>query len=305
MLEIFRLILPIFLVIAVGAVLRASGIADETWVEVLNRYGLYIGFPSLIFLNLIGLVPEDLTSKTIVFLTNAVILIFIMLGALGIASLMKLPRQVTNTLMVVAFYGNVAYLGYPIVTSVYPDRGPETTIIISIYTVVLFSVGIFILELRRHRRESWWKILRGIMYNPFIVAIILGSLFMTLGWEVSGLVHSALSMVAASASPVVLVSLGIFLMRRIPLTSIWKPALLISVVRLAFAPTVFYLIARILNDVELYQTTVLEAAMPLAITPFALASMYSLDRSLIVGVIFLTSLSSLLTLPFWVMVLGG
>lgn len=305
MIEILKLILPIFLLIAVGAILRAAKIADETWVDVLNRYGLYIGFPSLIFLNLVGLAPEDITEKAGVFLVNAGMIVFIMLAALGIAVLLKLPRRITNTLMVAAFYGNVAYLGYPVVTSVYPDKGPETTIIISIYTIILFSVGIFILELRRHTRESWWKIVCGILCNPFIVAIILGMMLLLLGWSVPGPIYSALEMIAGSASPVVLVSLGVFLMRKIPLASIWRPALLISVVRLFIAPALFFLLAWRMNSIELYQTTVLEAAMPLAITPFALASMYPLDRSLTVTVIFLTSISSLLTLPLWVLVLGG
>ncbi len=305
MIEILKLILPIFLLIAVGAILRAAKIADETWVDVLNRYGLYIGFPSLIFLNLVGLAPEDVTEKAGVFLVNAGMIVFIMLAALGIAVLLKLPRRITNTLMVAAFYGNVAYLGYPVVTSVYPDKGPETTIIISIYTIILFSVGIFILELRRHTRESWWKIVCGILCNPFIVAIILGMMLLLLGWSVPGPIYSALEMIAGSASPVVLVSLGVFLMRKIPLASIWRPALLISVVRLFIAPALFFMLAWRMNSIELYQTTVLEAAMPLAITPFALASMYPLDRSLTVTVIFLTSISSLLTLPLWVLVVGG
>lgn len=258
MIEILKLILPIFLLIGVGAILRAAKIADETWVEVLTRYGLYIGFPSLIFLNLIGLTPEHLLEKTTVFLVNAGMLVFIMLTALGITVMFRLPRQIANTLMVAAFYGNVAYLGYPVVTSVYPGKGPETTIIISIYTIILFSLGIFILELRRHTRESWQKIVCGILCNPFIMAIILGMLF-----------------------------------------------LLISAVRLFAAPALFFLVASQLGRLEQYQVTVLEAAMPLAITPFALSSMYSLDRSLTESVIFLTSVSSLVTLPLWVVWLGG
>ncbi len=305
MIAILKLILPIFLLIAVGAILRAAKIADETWVEVLNRYGLYIGFPSLIFLNLVGLTPEHLLEKGSVFLVNAGMIVFIMLAGLGISVLFRLPRQIANTLMVAAFYGNVAYLGYPVVTSVYPEKGPETTIIISIYTIILFSLGIFILELRRHKRESWWKIVCGILCNPFIVAIILGMLFLLFGWSVPGPIYSALEMIAGAASPVVLVSLGVFLMRKIPLAAIWRPALLISAVRLFAVPALFFLVASRLGSLEQYQATVLEAAMPLAITPFALSSMYPLDRSLTVSVIFLTSIASLVTLPLWVVWLGG
>lgn len=304
MLNVLELIVPIFLLIAAGVVLKLSKIADDTWVEVLNRYGLYIGFPSLIFLNLIGLAPEDLTAKAAVFIVNAAMLIFIMLAALGIASLLKLPQKTANTLMIASFFGNVAYLGYPVITSVYPQSGAETTIIISIYSLILFSLGIFILEMRRHHRESVLEIFIGIVRNPFIVAIVLGFTFLFLDWEVPGAVHAALTMISQSASPVVLVSLGVFLARKIPFRSIWKPALAVSAVRLLLAPALFYMIAGIAGTVGLYQVTILEAAMPLAITPFALSSMYPLDRSLTVTVIFITSVSSLLTLPLWILLLG-
>ena len=111
-------------------------------------------------------------------------------------------------------------------------------------------------------------------------------------------------MLSASASPVVLVSLGIFLARKIPLHSIWRSALMLSAVRLFIVPALFFALAAVTKSIEQYQVTVVEAAMPLAITPFALSSMYPLDRPLIVTVIFLTTVSSLLTLPLWIMLLG-
>jgi hypothetical protein len=302
---IIGLIIPIFLVIGVGAALRIGRIADDTWVEVLNRYGLYIGFPSLIFLNLLGLSVQDLTEQAQVFLVNALVLVGIMLTALAVASLARLKRTIANTLMVAAFYGNVAYLGYPVVTNVYPDKGPETTIIISIYTLILFSLGILLLEIRRHRRESVLHIGYGIIRNPFIVAILLGSLFLIFDWSVPAALRKALEMIARSASPVVLVSLGIFLARRIPIRGIAAPALIISAVRLFAAPALFYGAALMAGDVEAFRVSVLEAAMPLAITPFALSSMYPLDRNLIVTVIFITTILALLTLPFWILQLGG
>jgi predicted permease len=46
--------------------------------------------------------------------------------------------------------------------------------------------------------------------------------------------------------------------------------------------------------------TVVEAAMPLAVTPFALSSMYPMDREVLVTSIFVTTLLSALTLPLFI-----
>jgi predicted permease len=104
---------------------------------------------------------------------------------------------------------------------------------------------------------------------------------------------------------VVLVSLGIFLTRRIPLRSVLRPALIITALRLAVAPALFYAAAALTGETAAFRTAVLEAAMPLAITPFALSSMYPLDRNVIVTAIFLTTLLSVVTIPLWILLLQG
>jgi hypothetical protein len=305
MIDILGLIAPVFLVIGAGAALRLLGAADESWVGVLNRYGLYIGFPALIFLNLLNVSVEHLYAESEVFLITALLLLALMGGALLISILAKLPKTRANTFMVAAFYGNVAYLGYPVVTSVYPGRGPETAVLISIYTLILFSFGIGILEVRRSERKSALRIGFGILRNPFIIAILLGALFAARDWQLPGPLYGALEMIADSASPVVLVSLGIFLTRRIPLRSVLRPALIITALRLAVAPALFYAAAALTGETAAFRTAVLEAAMPLAITPFALSSMYPLDRNVIVTAIFLTTLLSVVTIPLWILLLQG
>jgi len=113
-------ILPVFLVLGAGAALRASGVADERWTEVINRYALYAGFPVLIFANLAGIDGGTLAGLLPVIWLNAAL----MAGLIGVtaaaARLARLPGERSNTYVICLFFGNVAYLGYPVVTSVYP-----------------------------------------------------------------------------------------------------------------------------------------------------------------------------------------
>lgn len=297
MLEVFGFVAPVGLVIAGGVVLRLSGAANAGWVEVLNRYGLYIGFPALIFLNLTEIDIHQVVSRAPVFGFNAAMLLVIMLTTYAVVRSAGLGIELGNALMVSSFFGNVAYLGYPVVTSAFPGSEAEVSIIISIYTLVLFSVGIFILESSREHPHGVHQILARIAANPFIVAIALGFLFIGFDLPVPGILYEALSMIRGSASAVVLISLGIFLAHRIPLRRVWRPTLLIVALRLAVVPLAAFLATGAVGLGDARAVTVVEAAMPLAVTPFALSSMYPMDREVLVTSIFVSTLLSAVTLP--------
>jgi len=178
------------------------------------------------------------------------------------------------------------------------------SIIISIYTLVLFSLGIFILEGSREHPKGWHQILARIAVNPFIVAIALGFIFIGLDIPVPALLYEALAMIRGSASAVVLISLGIFLAHRIPLRRVWRPTLVVTVLRLAVVPLLFYAIAGAIGLADARAVSVVEAAMPLAVTPFALSSMYPMDREVLVTSIFVTTVLSALSLPAFITLVG-
>ena len=301
MVEVFGFVAPVGVVIAAGVVLRLSGAANEGWVDVLNRYGLYIGFPALIFLNLTEIDIQQVAARAPVFAFNAGMLLAILGVAFVIVRAVGLDTEMGNTLIISSFFGNIAYLGYPVVTSAIPGSEAEVSIIIPIYTLVLFSVGVFILESSREDRHGLHRILARIVTNPLIVAIALGFLFLGLGIPVPGVLYEALSMIRNSASAVVLISLGIFLAHRIPLRRVWRPALVIVTLRLAVVPLLAYLGTGALGLADVRAVTVVEAAMPLAVTPFALSSMYPMNREVLVTSIFVSTVLAGLTLPLFIL----
>lgn len=305
MISILTIVLPVFLVVGAGAVLRRTGAADEAWVDVLNRYGLYIGFPALIFLNLVEIDPNQLSEQWSIYLFNLGTLTGMMLLTLIVVRIAGIRTDLGNTLMVSSFYGNVAYLGYPVVTSALPGAEAQVSIIIAIYTVVLFSGGIVVLELSSHHKPSSARILKAVGTNPFMVAVIAGFLVMLTTVTLPRALVEALSIVRNSASGVVLVSLGIFLSGKVHLSRLWKPAITIAAIRLILAPLGVALLASLFGLTDKADVTIVESAMPLAITPFALSSLYPLDRDVVVAGIFLSSILSVVTLPTVVYVLSA
>jgi predicted permease len=303
MFEIMIRILPVFLVIGVGCLLKVLKAAGDSWVETLNRYGLYIGFPVLVFETLSRLDMSVLREQLPVIRFNVILLLVVLAAFTVPLKLFRVRKDLANSFIICTFFGNIAYLGYPIVTMLYPQAEGQLAVVIAVYVVLLFTVGITILELSASRKAAPLRIVVNIVKNPFIIAILGGAAVIALRVSIPPYMEEALVLIKASASPVVLISLGIFVWRKIPLKNVWGYSLLITVLRLLVVPAIFFVAAKLLRMLPDYTVTVIEAGMPLAVTPFALSSMYPLKRSVIVTAVVLSTALSILTIPLFVSLL--
>ena len=300
MIQIFFLILPSFIVIALGGFLKMVNVAKDSWVDILNKYGLWVGFPSLIFETLIKLDKNRVVSKIDIFIVNLIFLVFLIILAISITKLSGVKKKLANSFIICTFFGNVAYLGYPVVMSVFPNREAELSVIISIYVLVLFTIGIGWLEFGRSKRINLLKLILNFVLNPFIIAITIGIIFLMFEIRLPLYIEKAFVMLKASASPVVLIALGIFIYRRISLRKIFIPVLLLTGIKLVIVPTIFLTTTLLFQSVGKLSVSIIESAMPLAITPFALSSMYDLEREVIGTAIVFSTLLSMVTLPIFI-----
>jgi predicted permease len=114
-------------------------------------------------------------------------------------------------------------------------------------------------------------------------------------------ITKAINMLAASVTPIVLTVIGLFIGRsKFKKLNDWIPAFFFSVSTLLILPTIFYFGVQWAGyDPSYFSASIIEAAMPLAITPFALADIYKLNKGFIARSIVLSTIFSILTIPFW------
>jgi predicted permease len=205
-------------------------------------------------------------------------------------------------------FSNVAYLGIPLLTRIYDNTIlPQLSIIIAVYLCTLFGVGVGYLEFTRHTSTpSLIKIVVKILFtNPIIIAVIIGITVNALHLSLPSILVSALEMITASVTPIVLVIIGIFIgQSTFGSLRDWYPVFFFSLTTLLILPFIFYygLLFFHLNP-HIYILSILESAMPLGITPFALAAHYGLDKSFIARSIVFSTILSIITLPFLITIL--
>lgn len=285
-------ILPVFLVIAFGWFLRAVRIADNQWITVLNKFGLYIGFPSLLFLSVLEADASELLERLPLMSLNVTMLILFMVGTYFVVRAMKLPQALAGSFVIGSINGNVGYLGFPLIVSVLPGSEAELGLLIALYPLTVFSIGVFLLESLTGEKKDVLGILRSIATNPFILAIFLGFVVVVGKITLPPFIMETLKMVKGSASPVVLISLGIFLYRKISIARIWKSLVSLTILKVLLFPAAFILAGAVLGWQEEIRIAVLEASMPAAIANFVISDRYHMDKELLASHIFVTTILS-------------
>ena len=295
---IISIILPIFLLIIGGFVLRKTNVMKEEWVHMLNSFVYYIALPALIivsFWDVRWAAPGllRLVGMNCLFLIGFAVLLGVFLA------LLPMNRRLKASVFLAALVSNSIYMGFPLGKLSFGPEGADITVAVGTlflaFGIILSIIGIEIFW----KPESYRGYVREFAKNPLIIGVVLGALTIFFGGVPGPLVvvHTTLAMVAAIASPAALLALGGFLAGRFTREVVWFAALASSVKLLAFPALIFVADVLVGGGIREVGTSMLLAAMPVAVTTFVIAERFNLDQSLVASSIVMSTMASVVTIP--------
>lgn len=301
-----KTVLPLFFVIIAGIIFSRTKAASETWVDILNKYALWIGFPALVIASLMHLEING-QSFTLLIVTNSVYIVICMLLAFPIALIFKLSSSFKRSLFLVLSFGNVAYLGIPILNNAYGEEIlPVAAVLAAVYVFWLLTLGIVLIEINGDERINVKHLIFNLFKNPLLLSVFAGLIIVVFNIKLPEIAEKTILLFSNSVTAVVLFSLGIFLgLHKIGNQKEWLTAFLWSVIITLVLPFVFYLtIKNIGMDSMQLKATILDSAMPLGLTPYVLAVQYKLDVPLVSRIVVVSTLLAIVVIPFWMVWLG-
>lgn len=301
-----KTVLPLFLVIIVGIFFSRNKAASITWVDILNKYALWIGFPALVIASLMHLELNGQSYSRLI-LTNSVYIVICMLLAFPIARIFKLSSRVKRSLFLILSFGNVAYLGIPILNNAYGDKIlPVAAIISAVYVFWLLTLGIILIEVTGEERLNTKRLLFSLLKNPLLLSVFAGVVIVVFNVKLPEIVEKTILLFSNSVTAVVLFSLGIFLgLHKIGNLKDWLTAFTWSVIITLVLPFVFYLTIKNTGmDSMQLKATILDSAMPLGLTPYVIAVQYKLEVPLVSRIVVVATSLAIVVIPFWMVWLG-
>jgi hypothetical protein len=296
-----KTVLPLFLVIIAGIIFSRTKAASVTWVDILNKYALWIGFPALVIASLMHLELNG-QSYTRLILTNSTYIVICMLLAFPIALIFKLSSRFKRSLFLVLSFGNVAYLGIPILKNAYGEMIlPVAAVLAAVYVFWLLTLGIVLIEINGDDRLNMKHLLFSLLKNPLLLSVFAGLIIVVFNLKLPEIAEETILLFSNSVTAIVLFSLGIFLgLHKIGNPKDWFTALLWSLIITVVLPFIFYhSIKNTGMDSLQLKATILDSAMPLGLTPYALAVQYKLEVPLVSRIVVVSTLLAIVIIPLW------
>lgn len=318
MLETFASIGPLFLLLALGLV--AGYFPRFRNAEAaLNGFVFYFALPAFLF-QAVATAPVSAGAPPAFFvIASGVTLAICLLTYVSARALARCTPPQAAPISLAAAYGNVGYLGVPIVISIV---GPDAALAAALGQLIhnlMFMVGyplIRSISKTSSRQDEttgrmlWRVTKRALLLNPVAISVTAGLVVSLSGATVPVVAEASISLLGQAAIPTAMFTVGLTLkpaLDGIRAGGVSLPAVLAATaVKIIALPLVTLAATRIMQTglTETWSATlILMAAMPTSTTAFILSGEYDKDGRLAAAVIVLTSAISVVSIPISVSLL--
>lgn len=297
-------VLPAFLVLGLGALLRRWGRLTAESASGLNRLTANVALPALLLLT-IGTSPlatgfsAPLTAVTTLLVVAMAMAAFFLAGALG------LPPSQQGVFSQAAFRGNLAYMAFPVILASLGEEGLRRAALTSAVLIpVMNFLAVVVLQLAHGGRREWGKLAWAVLTNPLVLGANLGLVLSAFSWQPWAWLYGTLKIVADFALPAALLALGAQLDVE-KLRDVRGPLILASFAKLVLLPGAGFFLLRALNLPPLeVQVGVLLLASPTAVASYPVAVEMGGDARLAGAAVLITTALAFPAFVLWGMACG-
>ncbi len=298
------ILFPFGLIILAGVAfrrIRPAGVEAGVMSDAINAGVLHLFLPALcietIYQSTIDLhavlIPATAWLTTLAALLLATGIYFLL------SKKIQLAPQEKGVILLAAAFGNVTYLGLPVLTGLFGSSAAKYALYYDLLatTPLLWLVGANLAA--RYGGTGKYGIreaLKTIVSLPPVLGIFAGMILNLAGIHLPALVVKTLDMLGGLVVPLMIFSIGLAL--RVPKVANAYAVIPAVVIKLVVSPCISFFTASTLglSGTPLVSVT-MESAMPSMVLTLLVASRYKLDISLGAFIVVVTTLLSFFTLP--------
>lgn len=292
-------VIPMIILMAIGMIVRKAGIVNRAENRHLNRMVFVVFFSVMMFANLYDTdLLQVVEWHIIAYAVGTLAVIYF--GALLFVLKIEKSKKTRGAMIQAIYRSNFVIMGIPVVANFYGHGNmPVTAMLVSIIVPLYNVLAVITLEVFRGGKVRGGEILFGIIKNPLIIGGIAGIVAALTGFKMPGVFESLMNEMAAVATPMALVILGI----SFDFSSVRRCGrnLVIAVAcKLVVVPAIFLPIAAMLGfrDVE-FVTLLAMFAAPVAVSSYTMAESMDSDAEFAANSVIFSSIFSCITMFLW------
>ncbi|MBE6047754.1 MAG: AEC family transporter [Clostridium sp.] len=288
-------VISLFLIILAGVYgVKRKFINDEIQ-KGLNKILINITLPLLVVTSFSVEFDDNMKSN----LGKAFLYSFIFFIVAGVISkIFLIPIKDKESKKVLQFanvFSNCAFIGFPIISSIYGAEGVVYTSIFNLFfNIFVWSYGVALYSDKLDKRAF-----KKILLNPGIVAVYVGLPIMLFNIHIPLFLEKSISTIGNMTTPLSMIIIGCIL-TKVNIKEAFKNWIVYyeSLIRLIIIPICIFCIAKLIKDDSiLIKTIIVLQAMPAGTMASIMAENLEKDSKLATVIIFVTTLFSIVTFP--------
>ena len=300
---VVNIILPIFILIGIGALLDRFFHLD---LPTLSKLNFYVFVPALIFIKTLDAnLPPALFGSVALFTALHIVLMFSLSWWL-----FSLPRfrQQRPVFALAAVLSNAGNYGIPLAALAFGAQGASAmAIVVLVQNFATFTAGLWIMD---SGRSHWREVVAGFVKVPVVWAVVAALILIMLQVDLPRPIRDPMTYLSDGLIPVALITLGVQLSRSRGVAQVRRVGL-VTVMRLLVSPLLAVAMVAVWSLVApagiapVAGVMVAAAGMPVAVNVYILSVEYKQDSGLASQLIFATTLLSALSLTMWLLLVRG
>ena len=269
---VFESILPVFLLIVFGNLLKRAPVFDKTFWEGLNRLGFYVLYPVLLFVNI---VKADFSTLELGRLTISVAVAWTALGLLTLATWPVLKARMSRATYSSVFQSSIRWNGFialAVAEKLFPPEGVAVVaLLMAVIVIPVNIVCVTVIAWFTSSEPDMRATLRKVSTNPLIIGAGLAAIIKMAGIPLPGFAFETLNLLGRAALGMGLVAIGAGLM--IKDASLFRAAVAVPTAMKLFVMPLLMVLAALFFGIDGLQLQYLAlcAAVPTAMNGYVLA----------------------------------
>jgi malate permease and related proteins len=296
-------LVPIILLVALGAGLVRFGFISPEVRGGLDRFTYWVALPSLFIHQLAATDFAQLAAGRLILVLTLSVLAGVAVAAL-IAAVLRLSRESFGVFVQAGFRGNLAFVGLPLIVFALGDTERSGVLVagalVALAALVPIANFLSVITLVTAKHGMSLRliptVLKELAKNPLIISALIGGLLGWLGVRLPVMIDRPLELLGQTAVALALVSVGGALIE-LKVKSRISLAMLASAVKLLAVPALTYAIAMVLAlPADMTLIAMIFAACPAASASFIMTSQIGGDRALAASCVVFSTLFSIVPL---------
>lgn len=296
---IINQMVELFLLLGLGYFLYRIHIIDDDFNKKLTNFILMVTTPFMV-LNAVLTTTTYKSISTVLFVLLIAVIMYAIFPFVGllIAKVLRTPHNQMGLYIFMTVFSNIGFVGYPVVRSIFGNGAIfYTSLFCMIFNIAVFTLGMYLINIGSANKASIeWKNL----ITPGVIASFIALIFYFFHVHFPPVLTSTIGTIGNLTTPLAMIVIGVTL-AQIPVKEVFNelrvyPYTLLK--QVLFPILAYPVLSYFIADKLILGVSLVMVAMPVGSSAVLFTNQYGGDSGLAAKTIFMTTLFSIITIPF-------